>query len=207
VEAKPPIENCFANYAERLGSVLRGADWSGVAQLARDLRACWRDGRQVFLCGNGGSAGNAIHLANDLLYGIAKRTGGGLRVLALPANAAVLTCLANDVGYDHVYSEQLAVQGRRGDLLLVLSGSGNSPNILAALEQARSMAIKSYALLGYGGGKARTMCDVPIHFAVDDMQIAEDLQLVVGHMVMQWLYDNPPARGPVVAGEESHARA
>jgi len=182
----------FASYAERLGGILAGADWSGVAELASDLRRCWREGRSVFLCGNGGSAGNAIHLANDYLYGIAKGDGLGMRVHALSANASVITCLANDVGYHSVFSGQLAVQGRTGDLLLVFSGSGNSPNVVRAVEQARAMNIKSYAILGYSGGTCKELADVPIHFAVDDMQIAEDLQLVLGHMIMQWLCANPP---------------
>lgn len=186
--------DAFGDYSVRLQRTLAQADWSGVAQLAQAMQDCWTHGRQVFFCGNGGSAGNAIHLANDFLYGIAKRTGGGMRVSALSANAAVITCLANDVGYDHIYSEQLAAQAQGGDLLIVLSGSGNSPNILRALEQAKTMGLKSCAILGYSGGKAKAMADLPIHFAVDDMQIAEDLQLVVGHMLMQWLYENrPPA--------------
>jgi D-sedoheptulose 7-phosphate isomerase len=79
-----------------------------------------------------------------------------------------------------------------GDVLVVLSGSGNSPNIVAALEQAKVMKVKSYAILGYTGGRCKELADVPIHFAVDDMQISEDLQLVVGHMLMQWLYLNRP---------------
>lgn len=182
----------FGDYASRLQQVLASADWSGVAQLAEDMRDCWVNGRQVFFCGNGGSAGNAIHLANDYLYGIAKRTGGGMRVLSLAANAAVITCLANDVGYDSIYSEQLAVQGQKGDLLIVLSGSGNSPNILKVLEQARAMGVRSCAILGYSGGKAKAMADLPIHFDVNDMQISEDLQVIVGHMIMQWLYENKP---------------
>jgi len=182
----------FSDYASRLQGVLASADWSGVAQLAEEMRDCWANGRQVFFCGNGGSAGNAIHLANDYLYGIAKRTGGGMRVLSLAANAAVITCLANDVGYDSIYSEQLAVQGQKGDLLIVLSGSGNSPNILKALEQARAMGVRSCAILGYSGGKAKAMADLPIHFDVNDMQISEDLQVIVGHMIMQWLCQNKP---------------
>jgi len=115
-------------------------------------------------------------------------------VHALPANTAVLTCLANDEGYDSIFSLQLAVQARAGDLLIALSGSGNSPNILKALEQAKKMQVRTFAVLGYSGGKAKAMADVPIHFAVDDMQIAEDMQLVVGHMIMQWLYQNRPGR-------------
>lgn len=192
--ASPGIAQ-FEDYSRRLQGVLARSDWTPVSLLAADLLACWRDGRQVFLCGNGGSAGNAIHLANDLLYGIAKRLGGGLRVTALPANSSVLTCLANDVGYDSIFSHQLAVLARPGDVLVVLSGSGNSPNIVEVLGTARNMGVKTYAILGFTGGKALVQADVPIHFPVDDMQIAEDLQLVVGHMVMQYLYSMRPSDG------------
>ena len=185
----------FVDYSQRLHVVLQAQDWSNVARLAEELRDCWRTGRQVFLCGNGGSAGNAIHLANDFLYGISKKHGSGLRVNALPANSSVLTCLANDEGYEEIFSLQLAVQAREGDVLIALSGSGNSPNILKAIEQAKELGMKTYAILGYKGGKAKQMADVPIHFAIDDMQISEDLQLVVGHMIMQWLYRNRPAGG------------
>jgi D-sedoheptulose 7-phosphate isomerase len=160
--------------------------------LAADMLKCWKNKNRVFLCGNGGSAGNAIHLANDFLYGVAKEHGAGIKVMALSANSAVMSCLANDLGYEHVFSEQLSVQGQSGDLLIALSGSGNSPNIIRVLEQAQSMQVKSYALLGFSGGKSKDLADVAIHFAVDDMQIAEDLQLIVGHMLMQWLYTNRP---------------
>lgn len=182
--------NSFVDYAQRLQGVIAKADWSGVEKLAQDLFDCWEDGRGVFLCGNGGSAGNAMHLANDFIYGVGKKTGRpGLRITALPANSAVLTCLANDEGYDQIFSLQLDALATRGDVLIVFSGSGNSPNILRALEKARHMGMRSYAVLGYSGGKALSMADVPIHFAVDDMQISEDLQMVVGHMLMQWLYN------------------
>lgn len=180
----------ISSYSSHLKTVLDTADWTGVNQLASDLLSCWQEGRRVFLCGNGGSAGNAIHLANDFLYGVAKRTGGGLKVLALSANTSVMTCLANDVGYDHIFSEQLAVHAQKGDLLIALSGSGNSGNIVRAIEQATAMGVKSFAILGFTGGKCKQLADVPIHFAVNDMQIAEDLQMIVGHMLMQWLYQN-----------------
>lgn len=182
----------FASYAERLGGVLNGCDWELVEDLAKELRSCWEDGRQVFICGNGGSAGNALHLANDFLYGVSKKLGSGLRVNALSANASVMTCLANDVGYEHIYSAQLAVQGCAGDVLIVFSGSGNSPNIIHALEQARACGVKSYAILGYSGGKAKEVADVAIHFEIDDMQISEDMQLILGHMIVQWLNKNQP---------------
>lgn len=177
----------FSDYAHRLNKMLCGFDWSGVSDLADEMERVWHAGGQVFFCGNGGSAGNAIHLANDFVYGVAKKTGGGIRALSLSANPAVVTCLANDVGYDYIYSEQLAVQGRAGDILIALSGSGNSANIVNVLKQARSMQIRSYAILGYSGGKSKELADISIHFEINDMQISEDMQLIVGHMLMQWL--------------------
>lgn len=174
-------------YQATLNTALRGHDWSNVSRLADALAGCWRENRQVFLCGNGGSAANALHLANDFLYGIAKPSGRGLRVTALPSNTAVLTCLANDVAYAEVFAVQLSALASRGDLLVVLSGSGNSPNIVRALEQARSVGMTSFAILGFSGGRCLQLADYPIHFAVDDMQVAEDIQMMVGHMIMQWL--------------------
>lgn len=185
-------EAFFLGYADRLSEVLKSSEWSNVLHLAQDMLLAWGRGRQVFFCGNGGSAGNAVHLANDYIYGVAKSTGAGIRAIALSSNQAIITCLANDVGYDRIYSEQLAVLANEGDLLVTLSGSGNSPNILKVLEKAREMNIKSYAILGFSGGGAKALADVAIHFPVSDMQIAEDLQLVVGHMLMQWLFENRP---------------
>ncbi len=185
-------KDLILGYSSRLQKVLASTDWSSVNLLAQDMLRCWQEKRQVFFCGNGGSAGNAVHLANDFLYGIAKKTGGGLKVQALSANSAVMTCLANDIGYEYIFSEQLAVQAQAGDLLIALSGSGNSPNIVRVIEQAQAIDVKSYAILGFTGGKCKELADVPIHFPVNDMQIAEDMQLIVGHMMMQWLYSNRP---------------
>jgi D-sedoheptulose 7-phosphate isomerase len=190
----------FRDYASRLSNVMGAVDWTPVEELALDLRAAWSSGAQVFFAGNGGSAGNAVHLANDFLYALSKQAGSGLRVHGLPANQAVLTCLANDEGYDQVFSLQLAVMARRGDILIVFSGSGNSPNILKALEEARRIGVKSYAVLGFSGGRAKALADVPIHLAVDDMQIAEDFQLIMGHMLMQWLSQHRDAVAAELAG-------
>ena len=175
-------------YSQRLAAAVDALPLDAVEALAEALLGCWRDGRQVFIFGNGGSAGNAIHLANDYLYGISRQLGHGLRVTALSANSSVLTCLANDEGYDGIFFRQLAVLAEPGDVAIAFSGSGNSPNIVKALEWCRDHGLQSFAVLGYSGGKAKTLADVPIHVAVDDMQISEDLQLIVGHMMMQWLY-------------------
>lgn len=186
-----PTDSCI-DYSRRLQSVLANADWTGVSSLALDMEACWKAGGHVYFCGNGGSAGNAIHMANDFVYGIAKQTGAGLKATALSANQSVMTCFANDIGYDSIFSEQIAVFARSGDILIALSGSGNSPNIVNAIQQAKSQGVKTYAILGYSGGKCKDLADVAIHFPVNDMQIAEDLQLIVGHMLMQYLYGRRP---------------
>ena len=176
------------NYIEKLSAALRLEDMGKVATLCETMQEAWRSGRNIYLCGNGGSAGNAIHLANDFIYGAGlKDNGFGMKVEALSANAAVITCLANDIGYENIYSQQLKVKAQRGDVLVVLSGSGNSPNIVKALETGNSMGMKTFAILGYSGGRCKAIAQFPIHFEIDDMQIAEDLQLVVGHICMQWL--------------------
>ena len=181
----------FAAYAARLQGALADGPWEAVSRLGDALAAAWREDRQVFLCGNGGSAANAIHLANDFIYGVNRKTSRGLRVQALSANSSVLTCLANDEGYDSIFAQQLAVLANRNDILIALSGSGNSPNILRALEVAGPMGLQSFAILGYSGGEAKKLAQDPIHFEVDDMQVLEDLQLIVGHMIMQWLCREP----------------
>jgi D-sedoheptulose 7-phosphate isomerase len=188
----------FGDYSARLSATLQGFDWAPVERLTYDLLDCWQTGRQVFFAGNGGSGGNANHLANDFLYALSKTPGSGLRVHSLSANPSVITCLANDEGYDQVFSLQLAVLARKGDVLIAFSGSGNSPNIVKALEEARTIGMTSYAVLGYSGGKAKAIADVPIHVQIDDMQIAEDAQMIIGHMLMQWLYAQ---RGDVAAGK------
>ena len=194
-EAGQPDPARFTDYAKRLSGTLMAHDWSVVAELAADMLDAWKTGKQVFLCGNGGSAGNATHLANDFVYAISKVPGAGIRAHSLAANPAVITCLANDEGYDSVFAIQLSVMARPGDLLLCFSGSGNSPNILVALEKAREIGVKSYAVLGFSGGKAKALADRPIHFAIDDMQIAEDAQVIIGHMLMQFLWER---RGEVL---------
>jgi D-sedoheptulose 7-phosphate isomerase len=179
------------SYSEKLARSLQLDAMNAVPLLAQVLRECWQLGRTIYLCGNGGSAANAIHLANDLLYGAGISNGIGLKVEALSANPAVMTSLANDVGYDDIFAEQLRVKGNPGDVLIVLSGSGNSGNVVKALEMANSRAMRTFAILGYSGGRCKQIAQHPIHFAVDDMQISEDLQLIVGHMCMQWLLCNP----------------
>lgn len=189
-----------ADYIERLNEAAQNIPTEPVEHLANSLIRCWHDGHQVFLFGNGGSAGNAMHLANDWIYGISKTFGSGLKATALPANGSITTCLANDEGYESIFSYQLAVLAEKGDVAIALSGSGNSPNVVKALEYCNETGIESYAILGFSGGKALGLAKHPIHVAVNDMQVSEDLQMMIGHLLMQWLYAR---RGDVKSTTES----
>jgi D-sedoheptulose 7-phosphate isomerase len=186
------MQSSISSYLERLIETLACKELLKAEQLGFALLNAWRQGNSIYLCGNGGSAGNAIHLANDFIYGAGIKFGKGLKVEALSANSAVLTCLANDIGYDQIFAEQIRVKGQPGDVLIALSGSGNSPNIVKALEIGNALGLVTFAILGFDGGKAKNLAQFPIHIPVQDMQIAEDLQLIIGHICMQWLCENYP---------------
>ena len=158
-----------------------------VNELYKELLSSWRQDKNIFLCGNGGSAGNAMHVANDFIYGAGMSNKKGLMVEALSSNPSVITCLANDVGYEHIFSEQLKVKGKKNDLLIVLSGSGNSPNVINAIKTANKLNMRTFAILGFNGGKCKKIAKKTIHFKINDMQISEDLQLTVLHMCAQRL--------------------
>lgn len=177
----------MAAYQAALCEQIGLLDADMIETLAQHLLDCCNTKKQVFICGNGGSAGNAIHLANDFLYGIDPSGLRSLNVEALPANSSVLTCLGNDIGYDKIFSHQLKVKANPKDVLIVLSGSGNSDNILQALRQAKEIGMVSFAILGFSGGKAKILADFAIHNNINDMQISEDLQIIVGHMLMQFI--------------------
>ena len=183
------MDQLISDYSDRLTKALSLPAIKLVPQLAEAFKKVWDTKKTIYLCGNGGSAGNANHLANDFLYGAGVTRGIGLRIESLSANPAVLTCLANDLGYEEVYAEQLRVKANTGDVLLVFSGSGNSPNVVRALEMGNKLGMETFAILGFSGGKCKGIAKHPLHFAINDMQIAEDLQLIIGHMIMQWLCD------------------
>jgi D-sedoheptulose 7-phosphate isomerase len=184
------------SYCESLYRSLTEGNFQEIEILANALISAWSQGQNIYICGNGGSAANAIHLANDFHYGVGacgpEPIIVGLKVEALPANQGVVTCLANDTGYANVFAHQLQVKGKPGDLLIVLSGSGNSPNVVNALEASQKIGMRSFAVVAFDGGQCKQLADHSIHISTADMQIAEDAQLVIGHICMQWLNMNKP---------------
>ncbi len=178
----------FKNYKKNLNKILEQRDLEKHTNiLFNEIKKTWKMNKNFFICGNGGSGANAIHIANDFLYGAGITNKKGLKVEALTSNTAVLTCLANDIGYDKVFSEQIKVKGEKNDLLLVLSGSGNSNNIINALKEARKLKLRTFAIVGFSGGKCKKLADNCIHTKIDDMQISEDFQMILLNMIMKEL--------------------
>lgn len=181
------MSNFFAiknQYQVSLTNAWNMINWDLVKILSDDLKSAWKSGKQVFICGNGGSATNANHLANDFLYGISPEDGKGMKVHSLCANVAVITCLANDTGYENIFSKQLIALANANDILIVFSGSGNSPNVVEAIRQANAIGMKTHAILGFEGGKCKELVDNPIHIPIHNMQVAEDFQMMIGHILM-----------------------
>ena len=153
---------------------------------ANVMASAIKSGNKILWCGNGGSAGNAIHLANDFLYGVSSHVkASGLRVEALSANSAVVTCLANDIGYDEVFAEQIRVKGNSGDILIVLSGSGNSENVVRAIQKANSMGAYTIGLLGNNGGKLKEIVNLPIVIPSNDTARIQEVHITIGHIICE----------------------
>ena len=181
----------FTNeYLTKLLSCFCDEPISKMQQLSDDLLKLWEENNTVFVCGNGGSGANALHIANDLHFGIGDMLidkKKGLKADALNSNTAILSCLANDLGYENIFSNQINVKGSEKDILISLSGSGNSTNIIKAIKAARGKGMKTYSILGFDGGLAKKISDIPIHFKINDMQIAEDTQVIVLNICIKWI--------------------
>tara|TARA_A100001015_G_C14719351_1_gene605297 strand:- start:155 stop:736 length:582 start_codon:yes stop_codon:yes gene_type:complete len=175
----------YQKYGTKLNLALKNLDYQSVIALESKMMEALLSQKQVFIFGNGGSAANAMHIANDFIYGIRKEMGGALRINALPANTSVITCLANDEGYDQIFVRQLSNLANHDDLVIALSGSGNSKNIIEAILWSNDKGLFTFSILGFDGGDAKKISRASIHTPVNDMQISEDLQLIISHMIMQ----------------------
>jgi D-sedoheptulose 7-phosphate isomerase len=142
---------------------------------------------QVFIAGNGGSAATASHMANDFTKGVTQERGRGLRAISLSDNISLITAIANDKGYNEVFADQLLALGQPGDVLIVISGSGNSANVVRVVEVAQEMQIRTVALLGMGGGRVADMADVSVVVPSDDYGPIEDVHMVFDHLITTYL--------------------
>lgn len=177
-------------YTDELIRVLGGMDHGPIITLAQTIKGAKDRGATVFVFGNGGSGAASSHLSEDL----GKMTTpdfddpkGRLRILSLTDNTPYILCLANDLGYEHVFSQQLMNLARPGDIAIGISGSGNSKNVMLALEKAREMGLTTAGILGYDGGRIKDMVDLCVHVRSFDMQICEDVHMHIIHQLVKML--------------------
>ena len=142
---------------------------------------------KILWCGNGGSAADAQHLATELMGGMSDHDRMPIPSIALTTDSSFITAWSNDLDFESIFSRQIQGLGNEGDVLIGISTSGNSKNVVKALEVGNSLKMKTFSILGFDGGKCLSLSNNSIHFQINDMQISEDLQLVVMHMIMKKL--------------------
>jgi D-sedoheptulose 7-phosphate isomerase len=186
-EAEDAFADGIAEYLGRLKDVIDKLDVGEITTLMARLLAAYDRRAAVYIFGNGGSGSTASHFVNDFNKGVSAGLARGFRFYCLNDNVATVTAVANDMSYDQIFALQLHNYLRDGDLVIAISGSGNSPNVLRAIEYARGREVETVGLVGYGGGRLKELVDYCVHVPVDDMQKVEDLHLVVNHIMMAQL--------------------
>jgi D-sedoheptulose 7-phosphate isomerase len=179
--------NIAQNYVAELRGVLAELDLDAVAAAAAVLLDAYENGRTVFICGNGGSASTASHMAADLGKNTVAAGKPRLRVISLNDNMAWFSALANDLGYDGVFVEQIENLLQPGDVLIAISASGNSPNVVRAAEFAKAHGGRVLALVGFQGGRLRELAHQVVHLKCDDYGPVEDGHLVLNHIFTETL--------------------
>jgi D-sedoheptulose 7-phosphate isomerase len=174
-------------YIGNLCEVLQHLPFEKLAAAMEILEQAQSECRHIFLAGNGGSAATSSHMANDLVKVLARDGRRGMGAIALTDSVPLITSIANDDGYDEVFSRQLSELGKAGDVLIVFSASGKSPNIIRVVSQALQMGIKTIAFLGMGGGHVAAMADVSVIVPSDSYGPVEDAHLVFDHLITDYL--------------------
>ena len=194
------LENAFAEvstigqysrkYFSYLGKVLESIDENEINKLGETFEKAREMGNTIFVAGNGGSSTTATTMANDIGFDILKKTGTdkAFRVLSLADNNSVITAIANDVGYENAFINQLKIHYRPGDSIILISASGNSPNIIKAAEWVKSKSGTIIGFLGFTGGKLIDFCDVKIHVKSEAGEYGpvEDAHLIMNHILAHW---------------------
>ena len=179
-----------ADYLSRVCDEIKRLDVKQLEKVCDLVEGAYDAGRFVFICGNGGSGANASHLCEDLAKGTLRdfENQRRLKVLSLTDNTSGIMAWANDEGYDRIFLEQLKNLASPGDVLLTISGSGNSPNILKAVSWANDHGLTTVGFTGFSGGRLKTLAHHNVHAAIDDMGITESLHQVAFHWMIDDLY-------------------
>lgn len=174
------------SYLDREIEVIKSLDLDSINTVMNVLEEAKRNKKSTFICGNGGSAATASHFVCDFNKGL-NDEASQFRFYCLSDNTPIMMAISNDISYDEVFRYQIKGRIEKDDILFGISGSGNSINVVNAIEYAKSVGAKTIALVGYDGGKMKQIADYCIHVNVNDMQISEDVHMIMDHLMMHVL--------------------
>lgn len=179
----------FRQYTQELNRALRDIDHNELVNFVNLIDEARQQKKRVFIVGNGGSASTASHWATDMSKGLHHAGVNAISAVSLTDNTAWISAAANDLGYQHIFTDQLRSQAQPGDLLITISASGNSKNIIHAIGYARTHEIKTLSIVGFDGGKAKIVSDYCLHIPTlhGRYGIAEDAQLILNHYICDFL--------------------
>ena len=172
------------NYIELEIEVLKKLDYNIINDVINLLEETRLNGNCVYICGNGGSAATASHFAGDFNKGVSLYKDIKYNFVCLSDNMPSMLAIANDIGYDQVFEHPLQGRIKKGDILIAISGSGNSANVINAAKYAKKCGNKVIGLTGYSGGELKELSDYRLHVPIDNMQITEDIHIIFNHLMM-----------------------
>ncbi|MFO7655635.1 MAG: SIS domain-containing protein [Bacteroidales bacterium] len=175
----------YTSYFNKVADTLKKIDQGTLDKMVQAIFDCRENGNTIYIFGNGGSAATASHVAGDFMKGISYQLEKRFRVICLNDNIPGTSAISNDLSYDEVFIEPLKTFLTKNDLVIGISGSGNSVNVVKAMEFAKSVGAVTIAVCGYKGGKIKEIADIAVHAPVNDMEVAEDIHLVLFHAVKQ----------------------
>jgi len=177
------------NYFDRLRKAIAGLNIDEIEAAVKAIKAAYDRDAVIYVFGNGGSAATASHFACDFNKGICENLEKKFRLVCLNDNIPMVTAIANDISYDDIFVFQMKNKLKAHDLVLAISGSGNSKNVIKAVEYAKEMGTGVVGITGFTGGRLRELADYSMHINVDDMQLTEDIHLAFDHMMYRVLKD------------------
>lgn len=172
------------NYFKEEIEIIKSLDVDVINKIMNEITDSQKRGNIIYICGNGGSAATASHYCCDFNKGVSGESEKDTNFICLSDNIPTMTAIANDISYDEIFSYQLRNRIKPGDVLFVISGSGNSKNIVRAMEIAKEKGNKIIGLCGYSGGKVKEMSDICLHVDINNMQIVEDVHMILDHCMM-----------------------
>jgi D-sedoheptulose 7-phosphate isomerase len=177
-------ESDLKSYINREIEVLNNLDLNSVNVVMNVLEEARLNNKKIFICGNGGSAATASHFCCDFNKGVSENLTHKYNFECLSDNVPTMMAIANDISYDEVFRMPLKNKMGKGDILIGISGSGNSKNVVNAIEYANEIGNTTISIVGYDGGRMKSISDYTIHVNINDMQIAEDVHMILDHMIM-----------------------